>query len=271
MLIFFTIGACAGPDAYLSGRKTAEFFYKKANKDLKDGMYPEALAGFAEVKAKYPYSKYAILADLRIADTHYARGKFIEAIDAYKQFIKMHPAHPEIPYCRWRIAEAHVKQAPEEWWFMPPVAEKDQADIQNAIAAYQELIDSHAASEYVKKAQKKIITCRRRLANHELYVANFYWNNEKWRAAAARAEGLVQNYQDVGLEAQALLLAALARKNAKEPELARNDAQKLVEKFPNSNEAQTGRILLQDLPTPSKSAKPKTETSTSQKIPATGE
>lgn len=248
LLVLTSVGACAGPDALLAKNKNAEAAYDKAINDLKDGAYPEALAGFAEVKTKFPYSKYAALSDLRIADTHFARDKFIEAIDAYRQFVKMHPAHDQVPYAMWRIGESYAAQTPEDWWFMPPVAEKDQADVRLAVSAYQDFIDHYPASEYVPKAREKIIACRRRLADHELYVAEFYWKRDKWQAAAARAEGIAKDYPDVGLGAQALLLAAQARVKAGEPALARIAAQKLLETYPKSNEAKTGELLLRTLP-----------------------
>ena len=230
--------------------KNAEELYKNAMEDLKDSLYPEALQGFSEVKAKYPYSKFAALADLRTADTHYERGKYIEAIDAYRQFMKLHPNHEEVPYAMFRIGEAYVKQAPEDWWFMPPASEKDQANTRLAITAYQDAIDRFPNSDYAQKSRDKLAECRGVLAQHELYVAKFYWGREKWRAAANRAEAVVRDFGGSKLDPEALLLAARALGRAGEADGARADAQKLIDRYPKSSEAADAKKLLGELPQP---------------------
>ena len=246
--LILTLGAaCAGPAA-LTGKENAEAAYNKAVGNLKNGEYPDALAAFADVKAKFPYSKYAALADLRLADTHFEQGKFLEAVDAYRQFIKMHPTHQEIPYALWRIAESDFKQAPDAWWFLPPPEERDQSTVRLAISAYQDVIDRYPQSEYAPQARAKIDDCHRLLAEHELYVAKFYWKHEKWQAAAARAEGLAKDYPNLGFDAEALLLAVRARTNAGDAELARNAGQRLVAKFPQSAEAAEAQNLMRKLP-----------------------
>jgi outer membrane protein assembly factor BamD len=252
--------------------------------DLSDGLYPEALSGFTGLKAKYPYSKYASLADLRIADTHFERGKFLEAIDAYRAFLKYHPSHPQAVYAMFRIAEAHREQIPSDWWFLPPSAEKDQASTRLAIAAYRDLlarypnqqetdkgrgkleacrakVASHPETEeappevekcralidqqtLVERGALHLDECRRKLADHEIYVARFYFERQRYKAAAARAEGLLADYGGLGLDPQALWLAARARLALQENDVARDKLERLRREFPESNEAGDAAALL---------------------------
>src|SRR5512133_68371 len=121
--------------------KTAEEIYERAVEDLKDRLYPEALSGFADVKAKYPYSKYAALADLRTGDTYFKSGKYAEAIDAYREFVKLHPNHEDVPYAMFSIGETYHEQLPSKFFLFPPAEEKDQGNTRLAINAYQELLD----------------------------------------------------------------------------------------------------------------------------------
>src|SRR6187402_453806 len=65
--------------------------------------YQEALAAFedknweladellSEVKRKYAYSRYARLAELRLADANFQQEKFGESITGYKEFVHDHP------------------------------------------------------------------------------------------------------------------------------------------------------------------------------------
>src|SRR5689334_15062238 len=65
---------------------TAKQNYEKGLAELKDENYLEAQKYFQFVKQKYPFSKYAVMAELALADTQFARGNYTEAIDSYKTF-----------------------------------------------------------------------------------------------------------------------------------------------------------------------------------------
>src|SRR6185295_2677769 len=67
--------------------------YETGMQKLDDEDWAEAAKYFTFVKARFPYSKYAVLAELRIADTLFGAGAYLEAIDGYKLFIKFHPTH----------------------------------------------------------------------------------------------------------------------------------------------------------------------------------
>ena len=68
---------------------TAKQNYEKGLAELKDENFPEAQKYFQFVKQKYPFSKFAVLAELGIADTQFARGNYTEAIDSYKSFVSL--------------------------------------------------------------------------------------------------------------------------------------------------------------------------------------
>lgn len=227
--------------------ETVEALYQQALEDLDDGLYPEALKGFNEVKTKYPYSKYAALADLRAADTHFERGKFLEAVDAYRHFIKFHPNHAEAPYAMLRISESYFEQIPEDWWFMPPSAEKDQAHTRLAISAYRDMLARFPKSELAPRATDRLAECRLKLANHEMYVARFYFKRDKYRAAAARAEGLLKNYTGLSLDAEALWMAAQARYYDGDVETAKQHLTRLTKDFAQSDWAADAARLLAKL------------------------
>ena len=45
-----------------------------------DGDYKVAIENFQKLKDWYPFSKYAILAELKIADSHYHLEQYEEAV-----------------------------------------------------------------------------------------------------------------------------------------------------------------------------------------------
>ena len=248
LLAFLVLGAVSCASTLVRGTpKTAEDQYRQALEDLQSGLYPEATQGFTDLKTKYPYSKFASLADLRIADTNFERGKFIEAVDGYRAFLKLHPNHEEAAYAMFRIGEAYFQQIPSDWWFLPPSNEKDQGNTRLAIAAYRDFLSRFTDSKYGTDGKRRLNECRRKLADHEIYVAEFYMRHEHWASAAGRAEGLVRDYPNLGLDAAALWLAARARYLANEPDAARSAALRLEKDFPNTSEAADAATLLQNL------------------------
>jgi outer membrane protein assembly factor BamD len=252
------LGSCSAAGFGHGKGKTAEELYKNALEDLDDHLYPEALSGFADIKSKYPYSKYAALADLKTGDTYFKSGKYAEAADAYREFVKLHPNHEEVPYAMFSIGETYFEQLPSDFVLMPPAAEKDQANTRLAITAYQDLLDKYPKSDFTEKARQKLGRCKHLLAEHELYVAEFYWRREKWSACAMRAEGLSRDYPGVDLEPRALLLAGRARQKNGESEAARSALARLIERYPTTGEAEDAKKVLTELPAPAAAPAPET-------------
>src|SRR5271154_4212480 len=117
MLIVYLSGAlaataflpnCASKDVTESN--SAEAAFKAAEEFEKDERYEEALQKFNEVKNKHPYSKFAVEAELHVADIHYKREAFIEAATAYQLFKDFHPKNPKIDYVTFRLAMSYYEQ-----------------------------------------------------------------------------------------------------------------------------------------------------------------
>jgi outer membrane assembly lipoprotein YfiO len=75
-----------------------------------DGDFTKAIANFQQLKDWYPFSKYAILAELKIADSNYHLKRYEEAIFAYEEFEKLHPRNEAIPYVIYQIGRCYFDQ-----------------------------------------------------------------------------------------------------------------------------------------------------------------
>jgi len=92
LLSCLLLPACATSDEGkpINFSLTAKQNYERGLAELKNENYPEALRYFTYVKQKFPFSKYAALAELAAADTEFGRGSYQEAIDGYKSFLRLH-------------------------------------------------------------------------------------------------------------------------------------------------------------------------------------
>ncbi len=207
LLCLLVLPACAGTTANIAGTltyaKDAQGNFELGEKALKSHDYQDATAYFQYLRSKFPYSHFAPLAELRMADANFDQEKWVEAVDAYKNFIKDHPTNREVDYAGFRIGLSHYKDIPSDIFIVPPSYEKDQAQITDAQTSLKDFLASYPDSSYVPKAKEMLADVRERLARHELYVAQFYEKHDRPRAAAWRYEGLVRDYPDTPMAADA--------------------------------------------------------------------
>ena len=218
------VASCATDEgAELDYAASARQNYLKGKEALADDQYLEAHGYFTHVKNKYPFSRYAAYAELRVADTYYAEGKFAEATSAYRIFLRGHPTHPEVEsgYVNFHVCECYVHQMPDDWALAPPAYEKDQASAEDALRELRDFVDRFAKSRYIVRARRRLRSVLRRLADHELYVARFYLDRDKPRAAAGRLEGLLSEYPEAGSDPEVLLILGETYLKAGQRERAR--------------------------------------------------
>ncbi len=211
---------CEKPEARtaLSYTADAKRAYDEAMKEFQSHNWIESQALFREVKRKYHYSKYAKLAELRIADADFEQEKYAEAIRGYRQFVHDHRSDAEeVAYARSRIAESQYKQISESF-LLPTADERDQAVILDAFKELKGYIHDYPDSKESPKIRELLADVTARLMRHELYVARFYLARDNFQAAVYRIQYAMRNFAggpslrgpdeaiDSGLEAEALLL-----------------------------------------------------------------
>jgi outer membrane protein assembly factor BamD len=229
--------ACAGsgqvvlPQTYA---KTARSVFEQAMRQYMDGNFVEAIGLFTQVKRRFPYAKEAVLAELRIADCQFKREQWLEAVDAYKLFIKFHPTHRDVAYAQYQIALCYFKQGPDDWWFLPPSHEKDLTPVHDAVKEVKKLLKAYPGSDVVPKARELLRRCERKLADHELYVARFYRDRGKWMAAAGRLEHIVENLGTLATDPEILFLLATTYAKLGRKEKAQLVFTKLIQANPTS-------------------------------------
>ena len=74
------------------------------------GDYSRAIEKFEKLKDWFPFSRYAILAELKIGDANYNLERYQEAIFAYEEFEKLHPRNEAIPYVIYQIGRCYFDQ-----------------------------------------------------------------------------------------------------------------------------------------------------------------
>lgn len=222
--------------------------YDQGMAELANHNWLEATKYLEFVSTKFPYSSYAALAELALADGMYEQEKWIESAEKYRTFLKLHPTHARIDYAAFRIGMAHYAEVPSNFFLLPSPAEKDQAALQNALATFDEFALQYPDSAHRPEALAKSAEIRGRLADHEVRIAQFYVDHGRPLAALGRYEAVVKRFPGLAEEPEWLLRIGKFAVDAKEPERARPALEQLLAKHPGDSRAAQARALLATLP-----------------------
>ncbi|MBE9537109.1 MAG: outer membrane protein assembly factor BamD [Proteobacteria bacterium] len=238
-----SLGACAGMK---EKRKTPEKLYEEGIKALEGRKalflfhvtdFEGAENAFREIKSRYSFTTYAPLAELRLADIHFRKKEYNEAIAAYEDFIKLHPDHDERPYARHRLGLSYFNQI--------TTADRDQTATEGALIQFQALMDAYPESEYAKEAAEKIESCKTTLSLHEYTVGYFYYKSKNYEAAVPRFKEALERFPGYGPKEDAMLYLGLSQIRNGDVEQGRGTMERLIEAFPKSHQAEEGRDSLE--------------------------
>jgi outer membrane protein assembly factor BamD len=180
--------------------KPAQELVQDGVEEFDKGDYKDAIKNFQALKDLYPFSKYAIVAELKIADSHYRLQEYPEAILAYQDFEQLHPRNEAIPYIIYQIGRCHYEQI--------DTIDRDQDSAQKALETFQRLIQQYPQESYAEQARTHIAKCYQSLSGHELYVAHYYYKSQNYKAALKRFMAVVNDYPDSGYHLEALSFIA---------------------------------------------------------------
>jgi outer membrane protein assembly factor BamD len=161
-----------------------------------NGKYQKAIEKFQRLKDNYPFSKYVILAELKIPDAHYKREEYEDAIFAYENFEQLHPRNEAIPYVIYQIGRCYYDQI--------DTPDRDQTSAQKALETFQRLVKQFPRDQYSTRAAEHIKTAQKSMAGHAYIVGVFYYKSKHYKAALHRFMSIISDYPDVGYHQKAL-------------------------------------------------------------------
>lgn len=174
--------------------KPPDVMAQEGIKQLKKKNYDDAIETFEKVRDRYPYSDQAMLAQIKVADAYFYKKKYDEALQAYKEFEKLHPTNKAVPYCIYRQGLCYYRQR--------STIDRDQTSTLKALGEFRRLKQKYPECEYLPKAEKYMARCRRDLGEYEFYVAEFYYKTKRYQAALDRFQVVAQEYPELPKKAE---------------------------------------------------------------------
>ena len=173
-----------------------EVLYNRGVDAITAKRYGTAAGQFDQVEQNYPYSSWAVNAQLMQGYAEYLQSKYTPAIGTLDRFIQLHPAHRDISYAYYLRALAHYEQIAD--------VQRDQRATQEAMGALQEVVNRFPESAYGRDAKLKIDLARDHLAGKEMEIGRYYLNQKLYTAAINRFQRVVEDYQTTNHAAEAL-------------------------------------------------------------------
>ncbi len=187
LMIMLVLLAAAGCSSVQTKSDDPALLMKEAEQEISNDHYLLALDKLREIKNKFPYSKFAVDAQLRLADVYFIQESYPEAAAAYESFRDLHPKHERVAHAFFRVAKSYFKDAPEE-------PTRDQSSSERAMSAYSEFLAKFPADASAAEARADLGALESRLGEKEWLVGEFYFKRGHYDAAKKRFERLIAQF-----------------------------------------------------------------------------
>ena len=198
--------------------------YERGEAELGKRRYEEARTDFKRIVERHPDSSFAPRARFLMGEAYYREAEFDKAIKEFEAFMSFYPRHIIADLVQHRLSMSYYDQ-------MKPV-EQDQALTQKALDQFKRLVKEYPESRYAPDALAKIDIGRGRLAQKELWVANYYWTQGNLVATRQRLELILKDYPRTLVVPETLFLLAEVKARDGLADEATKTFRRLVEEYP---------------------------------------
>jgi len=176
---------------------------------------------------KYPFSRYAVLAEFGHAQALAAQGESEGALAGFTRFLKQHPGHPKTVDVRHAIVLTNWAERPGDFVLLPPPHERDLEDARATVIAANAFLRFHTddpRSQAVRKVKRQ---ARELLYRQAVFLAHWTATQGRPHAAIARwnmaraefPEQPIAAKDDLWFKNLTALAAKTSLKQPKEPDL----------------------------------------------------
>ncbi len=204
-LALCALAGCKSDEAFFEEVPPAEELWNQAQTELEGTSilgvyryvdYDEVIEKLQSIVDNYPSSEYAVRSELAIADAYFENGKYEEALSYYRDFSDLHPQNPKVAYSIWRAALCHQRRVLEPG--------RDQAATRDALVFLDRLLLKYPHSEYAEQAEEMWRKLQSNLAANVEGIADYYYSQGEYEAAAERFRALLNEYPGLGFDARVL-------------------------------------------------------------------
>lgn len=222
-------------DAYKG--QTAEQIFSRGENNLMHRHYDAAAKDFEALDTLYPFGAYAQQSQLDIIYAYYRADNTDLALAAADRYIRLYPRGPNVEYAYY--LKGLINMGYDGWMERlgrTNPADRDVTSLEQAFSDFNELVQRFPDSAYTPDAKRRMVYLRNLLAQHQLSIAQFYFQRKAYVASANRASYLVQNYQGSPQVIPALAIMVQSYRALGETDMANDALRVLTLNYPNAKE-----------------------------------
>ena len=233
------LSACSNKNSQnkeLLAQEQVETLYRKGKESMEKGNYAFAINYFRALEANFPYGAYTEQAKLDIIFALDKSGLADRAVDAADNFIKLYPTHRNVDYAYFMkgVASFEKKQSRLDKFITGKQRSiRDPEPYRKSMRAFEDLLKRFPNSKYADDARQRLVFIRNNLANRELGIAQYYFDNETYVAAVTRCKTIIYQYETSPAVEHALVLMEKAYLEMGLEDLAASTHDVLVTNFPD--------------------------------------
>jgi outer membrane protein assembly factor BamD len=201
--------------------------YEDGERLLQNGRYEQAREAFSRLVERHPESDLVPVANFLVGETYFRAEEYEKAGKEFENFVTLYPSHAIADLGQYRLARTYFDRM--------PIVERDQGVSAKALAEFQKLIRLYPESRYAPDAIAKIEVCRLRLAQKELWVADYYVKRNNFQAALQRYDAVLKEYARTAVVPEALYQKADVLIRLGKTDDAAQVLRRLLEQYPQSD------------------------------------
>lgn len=243
LLLAIIVSACSGKkDGGIQedlAQQQVEELYSRAKNALDRGNFSFAINYYRALESNYPYGEFTEQAKLDMIYAFDKTGQIEKATEAADNFIKLYPTHKNVDYAYYMKGVASFEKKTgkiDKFIKGGDKAVRDPKPYRDSENAFKELIKRYPNSKYADDAEKRLVFIRNALAERELAIAQFYYDNDTYVAAVNRCKTIIYKYERSPSVEGALVLMEKAYVQMGLTELAASTREVLTLNFPNNKQ-----------------------------------
>ena len=234
-MLLLLVSSCSSNEEMPDERLVEKELYDQAQTRLKNGSFSTAIMSLEALESRFPFGRYAEQAQAELIYAYYMNSQFEASQSAAERFINLHPRHSHTGYAFYMkgLAAFTDDSGLFSRYFQSDLAKREVVMAQTSFGELSEFISRYPESKYVPHAQQRMIYLRNLLAEHEIYVADFYMKRGAYLAAIGRAKYVIENLPNTPQTPFALSILIEAYEILEYEELRKTSLEILNANYPN--------------------------------------
>ena len=234
-MLLLIVSSCSSNEEMPDERLVEKELYDQAQTRLKNGSFSTAIMSLEALESRFPFGRYAEQAQAELIYAYYMNSQFEASQSAAERFINLHPRHSHTGYAFYMkgLAAFTDDSGLFSRYFQSDLAKREVVMAQTSFGELSEFISRYPESKYVPHAKQRMIYLRNLLAEHEIYVADFYMKRGAYLAAIGRAKYVIENLPNTPQTPFALSILVEAYEILEYEELRKTSLEILNANYPN--------------------------------------